>query len=128
MSTSGHGKKDAVCVAAAGGTPGGAAQTSRRRRFFAQHKAEAVLRLLRGEDVDLVSRELGIPAATLSKWREAFVAGGIEGLRARTPAEEAELRRLNEKIGEQTMEIELLREKIRVLESKHPFAWRRSST
>ena len=41
-------------------------------------------------------------------------------------AEEAEYRRLNEKIGEQTMEIELLREKIRIMEAKDPLGLRRS--
>jgi hypothetical protein len=29
----------------------------------------AVLRLLRGEDLDLVSRSLSVTAATLTKWR-----------------------------------------------------------
>lgn len=42
-------------------------------------------------------------------------------LKKRSPAEGAECRRLNEKIGEQTMEIELLREKIRLLEVKDFF-------
>jgi hypothetical protein len=31
---------------------------------------------LRGEPLDLVSRELGIPAARLTTWREAFLAAG----------------------------------------------------
>ena len=33
----------------------------------ARHKTQAVLRLLRGEDIDLASRELGVTAATLSQ-------------------------------------------------------------
>jgi hypothetical protein len=96
------------------------------KRFWAQHKTEAVLRLLRGEDIDTLSRELGVTAAKLSQWRDAFLASGADGLKKRSPAEEAEYRRLNEKIGEQTMEIELLREKIRLLEAKDPLGWRRS--
>ena len=47
-----------------------------RRRMSARRKQEAVLRLLRGEDLELVSRELGVTAAELSGWREAFLAGG----------------------------------------------------
>jgi hypothetical protein len=43
---------------------------SRRR------KRDAVLRLLRGEDLEMVSRSLGVTAATLTAWRDAFLAGG----------------------------------------------------
>jgi transposase-like protein len=39
-----------------------------------QRKTAAVLRLLRGEDLDQVSRSLGVTAATLTGWRDAFVA------------------------------------------------------
>ncbi|MEL6338160.1 MAG: hypothetical protein AAFQ88_16190, partial [Pseudomonadota bacterium] len=38
----------------------------RKRRMSAKRKQEAVLRLLRGEDLELVSRELGVTAADLS--------------------------------------------------------------
>ena len=40
-----------------------------RGRFSARRKTETVLRLLRGEDLELLSRELGVTAATLSAWR-----------------------------------------------------------
>ena len=45
-----------------------------RRRMSARRKQEAVLRLLRGEDLELVSRELGVTAAELSGWRDQFLA------------------------------------------------------
>jgi len=35
----------------------------------AKRKFAAVLRLLRGEDLETLSRELGVTAATLSGWR-----------------------------------------------------------
>jgi hypothetical protein len=38
-------------------------------RFSAQRKSAAVLRLLRGEDLDLLSREYKVTAAKLSQWR-----------------------------------------------------------
>jgi hypothetical protein len=38
--------------------------TQDRGRFSARRKTEAVLRLLRGEDLDTLSRELGVVAAT----------------------------------------------------------------
>ena len=41
-------------------------------RFPAKRKTEAVLRLLRGEDLELVSREYKVTAATLSQWRAVF--------------------------------------------------------
>lgn len=45
-----------------------------RGRFSSRKKVETVLRVLRGDDLDLVSREAGITAAKLSQWREHFVA------------------------------------------------------
>jgi transposase-like protein len=50
-------------------------------RFSARQKAEVVLRLLRGEALDLLSRELGIPAARLTTWREAFLDAGQEAMK-----------------------------------------------
>ena len=57
-------------------------------RFSAQRKAEVVLRLLRGEALDLLSRELGIPAARIATWRERVPRrgpGGDEKPPARQP-------------------------------------------
>jgi hypothetical protein len=39
-----------------------------------QRKTAAVLWLLRGEDLETVSRALGVTAATLTGWRGAFLA------------------------------------------------------
>jgi len=55
-----------------------------RGRFSAKRKREAVLRLLRGEDLDIVSREIGVKASTLSKWRESFLDGGLASLTTTT--------------------------------------------
>lgn len=52
-------------------------------RWSARRKMEAVLRLLKGEDLDALSRELKVTAATLSEWREVFLASGIAGLKSR---------------------------------------------
>jgi len=60
-----------------------AAGLGRGGRMSRQRKREAVLRLLRGEDLDTVSRSLGVTAATLSDWREAFLAAGEAGLATR---------------------------------------------
>ena len=96
-------------------------------RFSARQKTEVVLRLLRGEALDLLSRELGIPAARIATWREAFLDAGQEALK-KTPLDgrDRELGRLREKLGESTMEIELLHEKIGRLETSRPLPHRRS--
>ena len=49
-------------------------------RMSRQRKRDAVLRLLRGEDLEMVSRSLGVTAATLSRWRDAFLDGGEASL------------------------------------------------
>jgi hypothetical protein len=96
-------------------------------RFSARHKTEVVLRLLRGEALDLLSRELGIPAARLATWREAFLDAGQEALKkAPLDNRDREIGRLREKLGESTMDIELLREKIGRLETSRPLPPRRS--
>lgn len=109
-----------------GRSPSGAGEAGGvPKRFFAKHKTQAVLRVLRGEPLELVSRELGVTAATLSTWREAFLASGIQGFARKSPVQEAETKRLNAKIGEQAMQIELLHEKITLLEQNRPLALRR---
>src|SRR3954454_21735179 len=99
----------------------------RRRRVSAGGKREAVLRLLGGEDLELVSRDLGVMAAELSGWRDAFLAGGEASLESRpTDARDAEIGRLKAKVGELTMTAELLEAKIGRLETARPLARRRS--
>ena len=61
----------------------GAAGPGRGGRMSRQRKRDAVLRLLRGEGLELVSRALGV-TATLSGWRDAFLAGGEPGRPAQT--------------------------------------------
>ena len=96
-------------------------------RFSARQKTEVVLRLLRGEALDILSRELGLPAARLATWREAFLAAGQEAMKIHPlDSRDRELGRLREKLGESTMEIELLREKIGRLETSRPLSPRRS--
>jgi predicted RNase H-like nuclease (RuvC/YqgF family) len=96
-------------------------------RLSARRKTEVVLRLLRGEALDLLSRELGIPAARLASWREAFLDAGQEALKKQPlDSRDREIGRLREKLGEATMEMELLREQIGRLETSHPLRHRRS--
>jgi|SRR5581483_7829067 transposase-like protein len=97
-------------------------------RFSVRRKTEAILRLLRGEPVDLLARELGVTAATLAHWRVEFVGGGQAALKSR-PADDrdAEIQRLRAKVGEITMENELLVERCHKLEANQPLPRRRPS-
>jgi len=128
MTKQGDGHTGSASPAEGGRRPTGAGEAGRKppKRFWAQHKTEAVLRLLHGEDIEILSRELGVTAARLSRWRDKFLVGGSESLKKRSPKEEAEIKRLKEKVGEQTMENELLREKIARMEQDRPLALRRS--
>jgi len=97
-------------------------------RFSSQRKMAAVLTLLRGEDLDTLSRKLGVTAATLSQWREQFLAAGQAGLKTRAPdARDDEILRLRAKIGEITMANELLLDRCHTLEAGRPLAPRRRS-
>src|SRR5215470_9040197 len=83
--------------------------TPDRGRFSAKRKTEAVLRLLRGEDLDTLSRQLGVTTATLSSWRGAFLDGGTAALKSRSADDRDELiARLQAKVGQLTMDNELL--------------------
>src|SRR3982750_2490353 len=105
----------------------GGSTPERRRRMSARRKQDAVLRLLRGEDLELVSRGLGVTAAELSGGGDGFLAGGEASLESRpADARDAEIGRLKAKVGELTMTAELLEAKIGRLETARPLARRRS--
>ena len=98
-----------------------------RGRWSARRKTEVVLRILRGEALDPLSRELGVTAATLAHWRDQFLAGGQTAVRSHpADARDDELAQLRAKIAELTMENELLRERAQRAETGHPFERRRS--
>ena len=97
------------------------------KRFSAQRKSEAVMRLLRGEDLETLSRELGVAAHVLSSWRDRSLSA-IRGALKERPRDgsEEDVQRLKAKVGDLTMENELLYERVGALEAGHPFAGRRS--
>src|SRR5664280_2432460 len=95
-------------------------------RWSARRKEGIVMRLLRGESLDLLARETGQPAGRVSAWREEFLAAGREGLKARpTPVEDVSLREAQRKVGELSMELDIVKA---LLEKKdHPQSPRRSA-
>jgi transposase len=104
----------------------GATAPGRGGRMSRQRKTAAVLRLLRGEDLETVSRSLGVTAASLTEWREAFLAAGEAALVTKpTTGEELESGRLKARLGAALIERDLLNEKIAILEAGRPLARRR---
>lgn len=76
-------------------------------RWSAQRKTELVLRLLRGESLDSLSRESHVPAHELETWQRAFMEGGTRSLKRHTDPDERELVRTRAKLGEVMMRLEL---------------------
>jgi transposase len=107
---------------ATGGVPDAVAEV---RRWSVGRKKEVVLRLLRGEPVDAISREVSVPIYKLERWRDRALAGIDAGLKEReNDPVERQLDEANRRIGELVMEVEILQKERR---AKHPLAGRRSS-
>ena len=92
------GNSDAAPAAAADELP---------ERWSVQRKTEVVLRLVRGESMDAVSRESQVPAHELEGWQRIFMEQGKRGLRTKAEPEERELILARAKIGELMMRLEL---------------------
>lgn len=82
----------------------------KKGRWSVQKKVDVVLRLLRGESLDAVSRELQVTVEALSSWRDEFLAGGAAGLKGNTP-DQVRIAALEKKVGQQAMELELHKKK-----------------
>ena len=97
------------------------------KRYSVQRKMEVVARLLRGEPLDLVAREANVSVAKLTEWRERALAGAASALKERERDDrDDEIARLKSKVGEITMDNELLHARIDAMEGKSPLARRRS--
>lgn len=96
-------------------------------RWSAKRKVSVILELLRGADLETTSRKYRVTAATLSQWRDRFLAGGEAGLKSReTDVEDEEKRRLKSVVASVSVDNELLREKIARLENGRPLAFWKS--
>lgn len=94
------------------------------KRWSAKRKAEVVLRLFRGENIDEVSRAVGIATHRLHEWREEALLNLEEGFKQRVDdLKDQQLSRAKERIGELSMEVELLKERVA---KKGPLVLRRS--
>lgn len=107
---------------ATGSAPGAAVEI---KRWSSGRKREVVLRLLRSEPVDDLSREVSVPIYKLEQWRDRSLAAIDAGLKEReNDPVSAQLDDANRRIGELVMEIEILRKE---RQAKRPLVGRRSS-
>jgi transposase len=99
------------------------------RIFSREFKLEAVRRLLAGENVSALARELKVQRNDLYVWRDRFRAGGPEGLRGpgrprKVPATEdpaapqldaahKRIAELERKVGQQQLELDFFRQALR---------------
>ena len=94
------------------------------QRWSVNRKRDVVLRLLRGEAAEDLSRELGVPLYKLERWRqkaEAALEGALKERETDTVSDE--LATALQRVGELSMEVELLRSRI---ERPGPLLRRRS--
>src|ERR1700757_1541986 len=110
---------------ATGGTP--EERRDGRGRWSAKRKFAVVLRLLRGEDLETLSRELGVTAATLSGWRDQFLEGGAANRKAReVDVDDEETQRVKSRGAARSMSNVLLLEQNHRMEAGRPLVWRSS--
>jgi hypothetical protein len=75
----------------------------------------------------LIAREVNISVAKLTTWRDRALEGAASALKERERDDrDDEIARLKSKVGEITMDNELLYAKIAALEGKRPLVRRRS--
>jgi len=87
---------------------------SEYKRWTATRKMEVILRYMRGESMDSLSREIGIAASDIEEWYQAAIKGIEVSLKRRGEEPlQAELDVAKKRIGELSMENELLRERSR---------------
>lgn len=90
---------------------------ARRTRKTAKLKTEIVLKKLRGEPLELLSREYNVTAAEISEWEQKFMLGGSGALKSVvSSAEQKELERAKRLLGEQAMEIEILKKRNQLIQ------------
>lgn len=105
----------------------GAAALGPGQRWSASRKRDVVLRLLRGESLDAVSREVGVEIYRLEERKDRALAGLELGLKEQAgDPTAASLDAAKRHIGELSMENELLRERARAAERRLPLPMRRS--
>jgi transposase-like protein len=90
------------------------------QRWTAKRKAAVVLDLIRGKTTAAdAARQHGLTVAELEQWKDDFLTQGTEALRShprvREAQWEAEKQRLQAKVGELALEVDVLKKAHRIL-------------
>ncbi len=91
------------------------------QRWTTKRKAALVLSILKGEtSAQEAARKHGVTVAEIEDWKERFLLGAENALRARPKDDEAlkeeQIKRLKQKIGDMVMDMDILREAMK----RHP--------
>ena len=91
----------------------------KRKRRSAQVKEQAVMRLFRGEDMELVSRQTGFSMHELKQWRDRYTLAGKESLKSHPKdARYKEIEQRDQLIARQALEIEILKKARAITEGR----------
>ena len=84
------------------------------KRWTATRKLEVAVRYMKGEPLDDLSRELGLPASEIENWYQAVLQGAEVALKSRggDPLQD-ELDQAKRQIGELSMQVELLKKSLK---------------
>ena len=89
---------------------------AKQRRRMTGTKEELVLRMLRGEDMETVSRDSGFALHELKRWLDQYKNAGREALKSHPGiAANQELEQAKQLIAKQALELEL-RKKVKALQ------------
>mgnify|MGYP001235196761 CR=1 FL=1 len=94
---------------------------AKKKRRMAGTKEQVVLRLLRGADMEAVSRETGFQLHELAEWRERYMKAGREGLKTRPgDSVSVELQQAKMLIAQQALEREIVKKSKALTGSRKP--------
>ena len=98
-------------------------QSAQTQRWTAKRRSALVVSILQGEtSVKEAARKHGLKVGEIEDWKDRFLLGAENALRARPRDEEAlkdeEIKRLKHKIGDLVMDIDILNTAIKVREER----------
>ena len=89
----------------------------KKNYLTSKRKTEIVLQLLRGEDIELLSRKYEVTVSDISQWRDVFLSNGENGFK-RSP-ESSKLQKAERLIGQLQMELELTKKKNELIKKQN---------
>jgi transposase len=88
----------------------------KKNYLTSKRKTEIVLQLLRGEDMEMLSRKYEVTMSDISQWRDIFLSNGENGFK-RSP-ENSKLHKAERLIGQLQMELELTKKKNELIKKR----------